>query len=86
ISYVDVLDYFQIAPTQLTPSGCPILSSLRTIYYILEFDGLTLEEIGYMYELKGSYRSAGYYYLAARLKPSCNLIEEYKSNVSPLKN
>ena len=50
--FIDVLEYFGIAPLQLSPNGYAILIALFVIYNEMGFPQPTPLEVNYMYTLK----------------------------------
>ena len=84
--FIDVLEYFGIAPLQLAPNGYSILSALYILYAQLGFPQPTPIEINYMYTLKKiPSGGAGFYYLSAWSLRTMNLIENIPSNAGSWK-
>ena len=84
--FIDILEYFGIAPLQRTPNDYSILSALYNIYAQLGFPQPTPLEVNYMYTLKkipGG--GAGFYYLLVWSLGKLNLIENTPSNADSWK-
>ena len=79
--FIDVLEYFGIAPLQLAPNGYAILTALFVIYTQMGFTQPTPLKVNYMYTLKKiPSGGASFYYLSAWSSRKLNLIENYPSN------
>ena len=84
--FLDILEYFGIAPLQLAPNGYSLLSALYIVYSQLRFPPPTPIEVNYMYTLKkipGG--GAGFYYLSAWSSRKMALIENIPSNAGSWK-
>lgn len=61
----ELLEFYDIAPLQLTPNSYRMAMCMYILYKIELEKDLTAHELGYFYQLKQSGKNTGYFYLAA---------------------
>ncbi|XP_062115392.1 uncharacterized protein LOC133829661 isoform X2 [Humulus lupulus] len=88
--FIDICDYFGIAPFQLVPNSYRILSTLKVLYHQKKWPTPSPLEIHYMYNLKANpgrddHSTDGFYYLSAWPQASINLVTDIPSNAGPYK-
>ena len=79
--FIKVLDYFELAPLQLSPNSWVMLSCLYVLYHQVYSRGPSISEVHYFFTLRENTSAPGFYQLqkAAALKGS-SLLEGSISN------